>query len=623
MSILDKINAVGDIKKVDPSDYKELAKEIRNFLVNNVSITGGHLASNLGVVELTMALHLFLDLPKDKLIFDVGHQSYTHKILTGRKDRFETLRSFGGLSGFPKTSESDCDAFNTGHSSTSISVADGMVKARDLLGEDYRVVALIGDGALCGGMAYEALNNAGRFKSNMIIVLNDNRMSISENVGGLAAYLGKLRTNAKYTSVKSSLEKGLSSIPVFGNDIVEKIRNSKNSVKSLFVKGMIFENMGITYIGPIDGHNIPLMLEAFEAAGKSKNPVLVHVVTKKGKGYRPAEVNPRLFHGVDPFIKKTGRAKSKKGQYKTYTDIFADAVIEEAKTNDNIVAVCAAMSDGTGLNRFRDYYPGRFFDVGISEEHAVTFAAGMAKSGLRPVVAIYSTFLQRSYDQILHDVALNKLPVVFAVDRAGIVGRDGDTHQGIFDLSFLSSIPGLTVMAPKNGVELKRFLEFAFRYDGPVAIRYPRHKATEKLEEFDDPVVYGKSEIIRPIGGINVFAVGRMVKVMDEVLKRIEETEGVKAGLINARFINPIDKETVLNTAGQSTHIITCEENVKRGGYGEAVSLTLLENGYKGRFLDLSLPDEFLPHGSPNDVRDSIGFDPDSLYEKVKEFISM
>ncbi len=620
MSVLDLINNVGDIKKVNPADYKELAREIRSFLVNNVSVTGGHLASNLGVVELTMALHLFLDLPNDKLIFDVGHQSYTHKILTGRKDKFDTLRSFGGLSGFPKTSESDCDAFNTGHSSTSISIADGMVKARDLLGEDYRVVALIGDGALSGGMAYEALNNAGRFKSNMIIVLNDNKMSISENVGGMAAYLGKLRTNSKYTSVKTSLEKGLSAIPGIGDDIVSKIRNSKNSIKSLFVKGMFFENMGITYIGPIDGHNIPLMLEAFEAAGRSKNPVLVHVVTKKGKGYRPAEVNPRMFHGVDPFVKKTGRAKVK-GSDKTYTDIFADAVIEEASKNDKVVAVCAAMSDGTGLNRFRDYFPGRFFDVGISEEHAVTFAAGMAKSGLRPIVAIYSTFLQRSYDQILHDVALNRLPVVFAVDRAGIVGRDGETHQGIFDLSYLSSIPGLTVMAPKNGAELKKFLEFALQFDGPVAIRYPRHKATKKLEDFDTPVEFGKSEVIRDIAPVTVFAVGRMVKVLDEVITRLEHEISVKAGLVNVRFVNPVDRETVLKAAKKATHIITVEENVKRGGFGECTARILLEYGYKGKFKDISLPDGFLPHGSPNDIRDSIGFDPESIYAAVKEFV--
>ncbi len=621
MSILDSIKEAGDIKNVDPADYRELAKEIRTFLVNNVSATGGHLASKLGVVELTIALHLFLDLPKDKLIFDVGHQSYTHKILTGRKDKFDSLRSFGGLSGFPKTSESDCDAFNTGHSSTSISIADGMVKARDLMGEDYRVVAVIGDGALSGGMAYEALNNAGRFRSNMIIVLNDNKMSISENVGGMAAYLGKLRTASGYTSVKSTVEKGLSSIPVIGDELVDKIRNSKNSIKSLFVKGMFFENMGITYIGPIDGHNIPLMLEAFEAAGKSKNPVLVHVITKKGKGYRPAEVNPRMFHGVEPFIKKTGRKKNNNGVV-TYTDVFSDALIEEAKKNEKIVAICAAMSDGTGLTRFRDYFPGRFFDVGISEEHAVTFAAGMAKVGLRPVVAIYSTFLQRSYDQILHDVALNNLPVVFAIDRAGIVGRDGETHQGIFDLSYLSSIPGLTVMAPKNGAELKKFLEFAFDHDGPVAIRYPRHKATHKLEDFDTPVEYGKSEIIREAADVTVFAVGRMVKVMDEIIERLGNEQGIKAGLINVRFVSPVDKDTVLAVAQRSKRIITCEENVKRGGYGEAVADILLESGFDGKFLNLALPDEFLSHGSPNDIRDHISFDPNGLYNRICEFLT-
>ena len=618
--VLEKIKKPNDIKKIPKESMDLLAQEIRDFLIENISETGGHLAANLGAVELTMALHLVMDFPEDKLIFDVGHQSYTHKILTGRKNEFPTLRKFGGLAGFPKTKESECDAFNTGHSSTSISVADGMVKARDLMGEDYRVVALIGDGALSGGMAYEALNNAGRFKSNMIIVLNDNKMSISENVGGMAAYLGKLRTGSGYNSVKNTVEKGLSSIPVIGDGLVDKIRNSKNSIKSLFVKGMFFENMGITYIGPIDGHNIPLMLEAFEAAGKSKNPVLVHVITKKGKGYRPAEVNPRMFHGVEPFVKKTGRKKNNNG-VTTYTDVFADAVIEEAQKNEKVVAICAAMSDGTGLSRFRDYFPGRFFDVGISEEHAVTFAAGMAKVGMRPVVAIYSTFLQRSYDQILHDVALNNLPVVFAIDRAGIVGRDGDTHQGIFDLSYLSSIPGLTVMAPKNGAELKKFLEFALKHDGPVAIRYPRHKATQKLEEFAAPVEFCKSEIIREISGVTVFAVGRMVKVMNEILERLEKEEGISAGLVNARFVSPIDKDTLLTAAKTSGSIITCEENVRRGGFGESVADILLEAGYKGKYLNLSLPDEFLSHGSPNDIRDHISFDPGSLYIRIREFL--
>lgn len=621
MSILDAINNPNDIKKVDPAQYKQLAAEIRYFLLKNVCETGGHLASNLGAVELTMALHLFLDLPQDKLIFDVGHQSYTHKILTGRKDLFPTLRCFNGLSGFPKTSESECDAFNTGHSSTSISIADGMVKARDLKGEDYKVVAVIGDGALSGGMAYEALNNAGRLKSNMIIVLNDNKMSISENVGGMAAYLGKIRTNSKYNSAKNSVESLLSAIPLVGDSLTDKIRNSKNSVKSLFVKGMFFENMGITYIGPVDGHNIPIMLEAFKAAAQTKNPVLVHVVTKKGRGYKPAELNPSMYHGVDPFERKTGRVKTRR-DYKTYTDIFAEAVTEEGHLHENLVAVSAAMSDGTGLNRFKERFPNRFFDVGIAEEHAVTFAAGMAAQGLHPVVAIYSTFLQRAYDQILHDVAMNRLPVIFAVDRAGIVGKDGETHQGIYDLSFLSTIPGLTVMAPKNGAELREFVRFAVNYDGPVAIRYPRCKATEKLESFNAPVVYGKSEIIRPIGEITVFAVGRMVKVMDEIIQKLSESTGRSFGLVNVRFISPVDSDMIDNAINGSSIIISCEENEKRGGYGETLASYLMEHGYKGRFLNLSLPNDYLKAGSQNDIRDSIGFDPENLEKKIAEFIN-
>jgi len=621
MSILDEINEVGDIKNIEPSQYKQLAKEIRDFLLKHVCVTGGHLASNLGVVELTMALHIFLDLPKDKLIFDVGHQSYTHKILTGRKDKFDTLRCWDGLSGFPKREESDCDAFNTGHSSTSISVADGIVKARDLKHEDYKVVAVIGDGALSGGMAYEALNNAGRFKSNMIIVLNDNKMSISENVGSMAAYLGKLRTNVHYGSVKSSIETSLSSIPVIGEGLVNRIRNSKNSIKSLFVKGMYFENMGITYIGPIDGHNIPLMLEAFEAAGRSKNPVLVHVVTKKGKGYRPAEIDPGRYHGVDPFVRKTGRVKEKR-DFKTYTDVFAEAILEEAQSDSSIVAVSAAMADGTGLLKFRDKFPDRFFDVGISEEHAVTFAAGMASAGLKPVVAIYSTFLQRAYDQILHDVCLNNLNVVFAVDRAGIVGRDGETHQGIFDLSFLSTVPGLTVMAPKNAAELKQMLSFALKKCGPVAIRYPRCKATIKLSDYNTPIFEGKAEPLYPIGDVTVFAVGRMVKVFDEIVRTLQNETDLKIGLFNARFVSPIDKDAVIAAAKESSFIITCEENVRRGGYGEAVAQVLLENEYKGKFLNLSLPDTYLKQGSPNEIRDHIGFDPQSLLNTVRNFLT-
>lgn len=615
MKLLDSINEPNDIKKIDPQDYRALAKEIRQFLVKNVSKTGGHLASNLGVVELTMALHLFLDLPKDKLVWDVGHQSYTHKLLTGRKEEFDTLRQFGGISGFPKTGESVCDSFNTGHSSTSISVADGIVKARDLMHEDYKVVAVIGDGALSGGMAYEALNNAGRFKSNMIIVLNDNNMSISENVGGVATYLGKIRTSSKYTEFKLNVEEKLSKVPVVGEIAVKSLKSSKASIKSLFIPGMFFENLGITYIGPIDGHDIPLMLSALQAASQTRNPVLVHVITRKGKGYRPAEENPAKFHGVGPFECTTGNSMGTK-DYKTYTEIFSDAVTELGKENEKIVAVTAAMSDGTGLKKFQNHFPDRFFDVGIAEEHAVTFAAGMASRGLRPVVAIYSTFLQRAYDQIVHDVAISHLPIIFAIDRAGIVGNDGETHQGIFDLSFLSHVPGLQVLAPKNANELRQMLEYATRSDGPVAIRYPRGKATNKLSDHNAPIEYGRSEWIRTGQDITVFAVGRMVKVMNDILTEIS-ADGYIYNLVNVRFVSPIDKESILRAAAYSRLIITCEENIKRGGYGEAVAELLMENGYKGRFENFALPDDFLSHGTPNELRDSIGFDPESLKNKI------
>ena len=618
MGILDLINEPNDIKKIPEEDYRELAKEIRRFLIKKVSNTGGHLASNLGTVELTMALHLFLDFPDDKLIFDVGHQSYTHKLLTGRKNGFDALRQFGGMSGFPNRKESPCDAFNTGHASTSISVADGIVKARDLKGESYKVVAVIGDGALSGGMAFEALNNAGRLKSNLIIVLNDNKMSISENVGGMAAYLGKLRTSSKYTGLKMNIEEKLKTVPYMGEKMVKRIRTSKESLKSLFVPGMLFENMGITYIGPIDGHNIPLMLNAFEAAAQSKNPVLVHVITKKGKGYAPAEKDPASFHGVEPFDFSTGEKKTEKSA-KTYTDIFSETMTGIGESNANIVAVTAAMADGTGLKEWAKRFPDRFYDVGIAEEHAVTFAAGMASAGVHPVVAIYSTFLQRSFDQLIHDVALNFLPVTICVDRAGIVGCDGETHQGIFDLSYLSSIPGFAVMAPKNAGEFADMLVFACNYNGPSAIRYPRAKAYYGCET-DNPIVLGKAEYLRKGEKAAVIAVGKMVKVMDQVLDELEK-EDIRLTFVNARFINPIDYEMIDRLCETHEIIITAEENVKRGGFGEAVAEYILEKGRKVKYLNISLPDSFLPHGVPRDIRDSIGFDPETLKNKIKKSI--
>ena len=618
MSLLDLINEPNDIKNIPEEQLKDLAKEIRKFLVRKVSNTGGHLASNLGAVELTMALHLFLTFPEDKLIFDVGHQSYTHKLLTGRKGGFDRLRQFGGMSGFPNKKESPCDPINTGHASTSISIADGMVKARDLKGEDYKVVAVIGDGSLSGGMAFEALNNAGRLKSNLIIVLNDNKMSISENVGGMAAYLGKLRTNSKYTGLKMNIEERLKNVPYMGEGIVKKIKTSKESIKSLFVPGMLFENMGITYIGPIDGHNIPLMLNAFQAASQSKTPVLVHVITKKGKGYAPAEHDPASFHGVEPFDTSTGEKKAEKS-CKSYTDIFSDTITGIGESNSNVVAITAAMADGTGLKEWSKRFPDRFFDVGIAEEHAVTFAAGMASGGLHPVVAVYSTFLQRSFDQLIHDVALNFLPVTICVDRAGIVGCDGETHQGIFDVSYLSSIPGFAVMAPKNAYEFADMLVFACSYNGPSAIRYPRAKAFYGCKT-DNHIVLGKAEVLHQGKKAAVIAVGQMVKVLDGILTELRD-EGYDITFVNARFINPIDFKLIDHLCDTHELIITAEENVKRGGFGEAVALHMLENRKTNRFLNISLPDSFLPHGNPRDIRDSIGFDPESLKNKIKKSI--
>ena len=473
--LLDKINEPNDIKKIDSKDYKILAKEIRQFLVHKISMTGGHLSSNLGAVELTMALHLCLDFPNDHLVWDVGHQSYTHKLLTGRKAGFDTLRQFGGMSGFPKRSESDCDAFDTGHSSTSISLALGMAKARDLKNEKSRVFAVIGDGALSGGMAFEALNNAARLKSNLVIVLNDNQMSISKNVGGMSNYLGNIRTNTNYTGLKEDVENRLRSMSHIGNVLADHIKGAKDIVKRLFVPGMLFEDMGITYIGPIDGHDVRQMVNAFENASKLQKAVIVHVCTKKGKGYLPAENDPSAFHGVAPFKPSDGSLKNKEKQL-TYTSVFSKKIVELADRDENIAAISAAMPSGTGLSAMAAKYPNRFFDVGIAEEHAVTFAAGLAAMGMKPVVAIYSTFFQRAYDQIIHDVCIGKLPVVFAVDRAGLVGSDGETHQGIFDISYFNSMPNMTVMAPKNVWELDKMLEFAVNFDGSDSCQVSERK---------------------------------------------------------------------------------------------------------------------------------------------------
>lgn len=613
--ILDSIHKANDIKKVDPQDYPRLAKEIRRFLVDNVSETGGHLASNLGMVELTMALHVTMDFPEDKLIFDVGHQAYTHKILTGRKELFPTLRKYHGLSGFPKREESDCDSFDTGHSSTSISAALGYAKARDIRGEHYKVCAVIGDGALTGGMAYEALNNAATLKSNLVIVLNDNKMSIAGNVGGMTNYLGKIRVSSQYMGLKDDIEEALRHLPTGGEGLIKKIRKSKDSIKRLFIPGIFFEDMGITYIGPVDGHDIRQLLTALRTAQRAEKAVLVHVVTKKGKGYVPAEHDPSLFHGIGAFNKRTGIPEETESGL-TYTQAFSDVLMEEAKKNPCLAAITAAMPQGTGLSAFASAYPERFFDVGIAEEHAVTFAAGLAAGGVHPVFAVYSTFLQRSYDQILHDVALQGLPVTFMIDRAGIVGSDGATHQGIFDYSYLSTVPGLTIMAPKNVQEMKEMFRFAIRRDGPVAVRYPRGTAYEGLSEFQEEIVWGRSEVLYREKGIAILAIGSMVETADTVRKALKE-KGYEVSLVNMRFLKPADTKLLKELAGDHDVYVTMEENITTGGLGRAVGSFLHKEGIGARLLAFSLPDEFIEHGSQAELLHQYGMDAESITEEI------
>lgn len=608
--LLDRINAVNDIKKIDPEDYPALAEEIRQFLIGHISKTGGHLGSNLGTVELTMALHLSFQLPEDKIIWDVGHQSYTHKLLTGRKDQFDNLRKFGGMSGFPKRKESSCDSFDTGHSSTSISAGLGLVKARDIQGQKNSVISVIGDGSLTGGMAYEALNNAAKLETNFIIVLNDNNMSISENVGGISKYLNNIRTANAYLDIKEGVYNTLKDIPR-GDRIVEGIRKAKSGFKQLVVPGMFFEDMGITYLGPVDGHNIPAMLRMFQEAKRVRNTVIVHVITQKGKGFEPAERHPARFHGAEPFDTETGIPLNPRTTA-NYTDIFSTVMCKLGARNEKVVAITAAMPDGTGLKRFRNMYPDRFFDVGIAEEHAVTFAAGLAVGGLKPVVAIYSSFLQRAYDQIIHDVCIQNLPVVFAVDRAGIVGSDGETHQGIFDLSYLSSIPNMHVMAPKNKWELSDMMKYALSLNAPVAIRYPRGEAYAGLKEFRAPIESFHAEAIYLEKDVCLLAVGSMVKTAEEVRKLIREA-GYGCSLINARFVKPIDEKAV--EYAKKYHGITAamEENVASGGYGERVREYFDTLPGEGELLNFAIPDEYVEHGNVDLLKKEIGIDAESI----------
>ena len=614
--VLEKINQVGDIKQIPPEEYDTLAEEIRHFLVEKISRSGGHLASNLGVVELTMALHLCFDFPKDKVVWDVGHQSYTHKLLTGRKSGFDELRKYGGMSGFPKRKESDCDCFDTGHSSTSISAGIGLVAARDLQDGDEHVISVIGDGALTGGMAYEALNNASRLKRNFIIILNDNNMSIAENVGGMSEYLNGLRTNEAYTNFKTGVEQSLSRIPG-GSHLANQLKKTKSGIKQLFIPGMLFENMGITYLGPVDGHDIGKLQDILNKAKKVKGAVLVHVLTRKGNGYVPAERHPARFHGAEPFDIETGLPPNKKKKA-NYQDVFSTCMVKLGQRNEKVVAITAAMPDGTGLKRFKNIYPDRFFDVGIAEGHAVTFAAGLAVGGLHPVVAIYSSFLQRAYDQILHDVCLQNVPVIFAIDRAGLVGSDGETHQGIFDLSFLSSIPNMHIMAPKNKWELSDMMKFAYDFKGPIAIRYPRGEAYDGLADKRADVEMGKSEMLFEEEKIALFAVGSMVKTAVEVREALKE-KGISCTVVNARFVKPIDENMVRYLAKNHDLIVPMEENVASGGLSEKVITLVEQEKLPIEVLPITIPDEYVEHGNVDILKQEIGISTSAVLEKIEK----
>ena len=612
--MLEKIKKPNDIKKIPAEQLPELAGEIREFLIQTMSRTGGHLASNLGVVELTIALHRVFDLPEDKMIWDVGHQSYTHKILTGRKDAFDSLRQEGGLSGFPKRSESDCDVFDTGHSSTSISAGVGYVKARELKKENYSVISIIGDGALTGGMAYEALNNAAELKTNFIIVLNDNEMSISKNVGGISTYLSGIRTAASYTELKMGVTRALERIPKIGQGMVDAVRKTKSSIKQIIIPGMFFEDMGITYLGPVDGHDIPQMIRTFQEARRFEGPILVHVLTVKGQGYEPALRHPARFHGAGPFEIETGLPATKSNA--TYTDIFSTVMRKMGDREPDVVAVTAAMPTGVGLKRFSNMFPGRCYDVGIAEEHAVTFAAGLALGGLIPVVAIYSSFLQRAYDQMLHDVCMQELHVVFAIDRAGLVGSDGETHHGIFDLSYLNSMPNMTVMAPKNLWELSDMMKFAVHFSGPIALRYPRGEAYTGLEDHREPIRYGKAEVLEEGKEIALLAVGNMVKIAVRVRELLKE-QGYDVTLVNMRFVKPFDTALVQELSRSHSLLVTMEENIRNGGFGKQVASFVMEEELPARVQIVALPNRFVHQGSVASQMKETGIDADSVAEKV------
>ncbi len=620
MKILDQIKQPNDIKKIEKQDLPALAGEIRECLLENVSRTGGHLASNLGCVELTMALHRVVELPKDKIVWDVGHQSYVHKILTGRKEELQHLRQLNGISGFPKSCESPCDAFNTGHSSTSMSAALGMACARSIRGTDEKIIAVIGDGSFTGGMVYEAMNNMASMKTGCLIVLNDNEMSIDRNVGGMSKYLNELRVGQSYNTLKSSVEKTLLKIPVAGRPLAKGIKRSKDSLKHILVPGgMFFEDLGITYIGPIDGHDVEEMEDTFRNALLLDRPVIVHVRTIKGKGYQYAEKYPSFFHGVGPFDIETGKTFEKKKAI-SYTGVFARKLVALGKENENLVAITAAMGKGTGISRFAEIFPERTFDVGIAEEHAVTFAAGLAVSGMIPVVAIYSSFLQRAYDQILHDVCLQKLHVIFAIDRSGLVGGDGETHQGIFDTAYLSHMPNMTVLAPKNRYELTKALEWAVAYDGPVAIKYARGEAYYGLKNIQEPIVYGRSEYICKGEEIAVVAVGNMVEEAEELYNRFLD-DHKEITVVNARFIKPLDTVMIDELARTHKLLVILEEGIRHGGYGAMIEEYIADKQYACKMLVVAIEDTFVQHGTIAELRRLLNMDCDSVYQRIQTML--
>lgn len=616
-NILKTINEPKDLKKLTEKEKQQLAKEIREEIINTVSKTGGHLASNLGVVELTIALHSIFEMPEDKIVWDVGHQTYIHKILTGRREKLNTLRQINGIAGFPKAKESIYDSFDTGHSSTSISVALGMARARDIEKKENHVISVIGDGALTGGMALEALDDAGNSKTRLIVILNDNEMSISKNVGGISRFLTRIRTKRFYKKSTNFIYKILEKIPKFGPFIIHVARRVKYSIKQLMIPNMFFEDLGFKYLGPVDGHDIERLEWILKLAKKEKEPVLVHVITKKGKGYEPAEKNPNCFHATSSFYKETGELI--KNKETDYSKIFGDTLVKLAKENEKVVAITAAMADGTGLTKFREEFPNRFFDVGIAEQHALGLAAGMAKQGIIPVVPIYSSFYQRAFDQVIHDVCIQQLPVIMCVDRAGIVGEDGETHQGIFDLSFFSIVPNLTIMAPKNFKELEEMLKFAINLQKPVVIRYPRGKESELKIEKQEEIELGKAEILKEGTDISIVAIGKMVSKALKVAKALEKQEK-SVEVINMRFLNPLDEKTILQSIQKTKRIVTIEDNILEGALSSKIEKIIVEKSLlQVKFLALGWPKKFIQHGKVDELEKLYGLDDESIIKKIEE----